>query len=141
MKTPTAPAGGSFNQKLELQAHQRILSVRLGWRETASGLLSWVAEANEESSAGGARLSERGRWSFGNFDGAVEKIFAGGEELDLRAGEALSEQALAEGVRGVGVEAEVAVEQIGVGVVVKLAAAQAALQAEGSDVTRAMRAN
>ena len=87
-----------------------------------------MAEVNEESGTGGAGLAERGRRSFGNFDGAVEKIFSGGEHFDLR-----SEQALAEVVRGVGIEAEVAVQQIGVGVVVKLAAAQAALQAERSD--------
>ena len=92
------------------------------------GLFRGVAEVNEESGAGGAGLAERGRWSFGNFDGAVEEIFAGGEEFDLRA-----ERALAEGVRGVGVEAEVAVEQIGVGIVVKLTAAETALEADGSD--------
>ena len=80
---------------------------------------------NEESGAGGARLAERGGWSFGDFDGAVEEIFAGGEYFHLRAAWALGEF-----VRGVGVEAEVAVEEIGVGVVVKLAAAEAALQAE-----------
>ena len=45
----------------------------------------------------------------------------------------------AEVVRGVGVEAEVAVEQIGVGVVVELAAAQAALQAESAERGREAR--
>ena len=86
-------------------------------------LFASAAEVNGEAGAGGARLAERGRRSFGDFDGAVEEIFAGGKELET----------LAEVVRGVGVEAEVAVEKIGVGVVVKLAAAQAALQADGSE--------
>ena len=39
----------------------------------------------------------------------------------------------AEVVGGVGVEAEVAVQEIGVGVVVKLAAAETALEADGSE--------
>ena len=46
---------------------------------------------------------------------------------------AKSSNALAEVVRGVGVEAEVAVEQEGIGIVVELAATQAALQAEGAE--------
>lgn len=91
-------------------------------------LFACAAEVNKEAGAGGAGLAERGRWSFGNFDGTVEEIFPGSKELDLRA-----EGALGEVVRGVGIEAEVAVEEIRVGVVVKLAAAQAALQADGSD--------
>ena len=88
-----------------------------------------ATEVDEESGAGGARLAERGRRSFGNFDGAVEEIFAGGKELE----------SLAEVVRGVGVEAEVAVEKIGVGVVVKLVAAQTALQTKGPERRRDAR--
>src|ERR1700677_484179 len=88
---------------------------------------------NKEAGAGGARLAERGGGGFGDFDGRVEKIFAGGEDFDLRAEEAFAEQTPREIVRGVGVEAEVAVEEIGVGVVVKLAAAEAGFKADGSE--------
>ncbi len=86
-ETAAAATGGcGFRENLELKAHQRILSVRLGWSCAARELVGSVAEVDEESGAGGARLAQRGGRGFGNFDGAVEKIFAGGKELDLRAG-------------------------------------------------------
>ena len=92
-------------------------------------LMRAIAEAELEAEAGGARRGEGGGWGFGDFDLAVEEVFAGGEEFE----------ALAEVVRGIGVEAEVAVEEIGVGVVVELAAAQAALQAERAELGRKAR--
>ena len=61
------------------------------------------------------------------------------ERLKRFSPAAKSCEALAEVVRGVGVEAEVAVEQISVGVVVKLAAAEPALQAERSERGREAR--
>ena len=88
---------------------------------------------NKEADARGAGLAERGGGGFGDLDGTVEEVFAGGEDFDLRAEEAFAERTPREVVRGVGVEAEVAVEQIGVGVVVELAAAEAAFEAEGSE--------
>jgi hypothetical protein len=42
-----------------------------------------MAEVDKESGAGGARLAERGGGGFGDFDGTVEEIFAGGEDFDL----------------------------------------------------------
>ena len=96
-------------------------------------------EVNEEAGAGGAGLAEGGAWGFWRPRWTVEEIFAGGEDFDLRAKEAFAERAPREVVRGVGVEAEVAVEEIGVGVVVELAAAEAAFEAEGSEARAGMR--
>ena len=82
------------------------------------------SELDLEAESGGARRSEGGGWGFGDFDLAVEEVFAGGKKSE----------ALADVVRGVGVKAEVAVEQKDVGIVVVLASAQAALQAECADL-------
>ena len=126
-RNPDSRLHGEVSALIGLQARQcAIAAMRQGC--AAIGLFACAAEVNEEAGASSAGLAERGRRRPGNFDGAVEEIFAGGEELELRA-----ECALAEIVRGVGIEAEVAVEEIGVGVVVKLTAAEAALEAKGSE--------
>src|SRR5579862_669879 len=82
-----------------------------------------LAQLDQEPCARDARLSQRRCRRFAHFDIAIEKIFAGSKEL----------QALPNVVGGVSVEAEEAVQQVGVGVIVVLPAAHAALQAQCAD--------
>jgi len=49
----------------------------------AARLFAVAAEVDKKTGAGGARLTERGRWSLGDFDGTVEQIFSGGEEFEM----------------------------------------------------------
>ena len=79
--------------------------------------MGFAGEAYLETGAGDARLAECGGGRLGNFDGAIEEVFAGGEELKM----------MADVVRGIRVEAEVTVEEKEIGVVVVLAAAETRL--------------
>jgi len=74
----------------------------LPWQRDASKerRLPAAAEVDLEAYTRNARRSERCGGRLGNFDGAVEKVFAGSKELE----------AAAEIVGGVGVETEVAVQ-------------------------------
>ena len=77
-------------------------------------------EAELKADAGDARHAQRGGGSLGDFDVAIEEIFAGGKDLDSRA----------EIVGRVGIHAEVSVQQVGVGIIVELVAAEAAFQTQ-----------
>ncbi len=82
------------------------------------------AQMEEKADAGGLGSAEGQGGGAADFDSPVEEVFAGGEEFE----------AVADVVGGVGVEAEVAVKQVGVCVVVELAAAHAGLEAEESEL-------
>ena len=82
-----------------------------------------AAQAHRESGARHARLAQRGCRRFRYFDGAVKQIFARGKDRD----------AMTKVMRGVGIEPEVAVQQIRIRIVVVHAAAHAALQAQRAE--------
>src|SRR5258706_15521941 len=90
----------------------------LSKRLTLPGGVS-VADAELKAGAGAAAGSQGRCRRLRDFNGTVEKVLAGGEDLEV----------LAEIVRGIGIKAKVAVKQAGVGVVVELMPTDAALKA------------
>src|SRR5258708_7962135 len=91
----------------------------LSKRLTLPGGVS-VADAELKAGACAATGTQCRSRRLRDFNSAVEQVFTGGEDLEV----------LAEIVRGVRIEAEVAVKQAGVRVVVELMATDAALQAK-----------